>query len=895
MTIRHLDAMFAPRSVALIGASARDGSVGRVLLRNLTGGGFAGSIAAVNPKGGRVGGIEIVPDVANLPHAPDLAVIATPPDAVPGVIAELGARGTKAAVVISAGFGEGGAAGKALEQKMLDAARPHLLRIVGPNCLGIMVPGIGLNAGFAHIAPHAGDIAFLSQSGAILTTVIDWAASRNIGFSKMVSLGGMADVDFGDMLDYLAQDPATRSILMYVESIAHARKFMSAGRAAARLKPVVVIKAGRHAAGARAAQSHTGALAGSDAVYDAAFSRAGMLRVLGLEELFEAVETLSSRPERRPLRGDRLAILTNGGGAGVLATDFLEDEGGVLAPLTEETRTALDALLPATWSHGNPVDIIGDAPGARYEEAMAALLADKTADAVLAFNCPTAVADSVEAAEAVVRAVKKSPKPAFTAWLGDGSTHKARALFRREHIPTFETPQNGVRGFMHVVHYQRNQQMLMEIPESQAGQPEPDIDAARAEIDRALGEGREWLTEPEAKKVVGAYGIPVVETRVAASPEEAAAIAEELSFPVALKILSPDITHKTDVGGVALGLDNRAAVKAAAEEMASRVGALRPNAPVAGFTVQPMAARPGAYELILGLVDDEIFGPVILFGQGGTAVEVVNDKAMALPPLNMSLAHNLMRRTRIFRLLQGYRDRPGANLEAVAGAIVTLGELAADLPEIVELDINPIWADADGVLALDARIRVAPAKGPPGSRFAIRPYPKELEGKVTDRDGRVYPVRPIRPEDAALMDRALAATAPEDIRLRFLSPLKSLPRQLAARLTQIDYEREMALVAFDPETGEAVGTVRLSEDPDRERAEYAVIVRTDYHGRGIGYALMTTLGEYARKRGIGEIYGLVLRENGRMLAMCDDLGFTRHSVEGDPSLVEVRLPIRDLV
>lgn len=896
MTVRNLNALFAPRSVALIGASGRAGAIGRVLLDNLLSGGFAGPVMAVNPKGERIGEIEVARDVASLPETPDLAVIATPPETVPGLIAELGARGTRGAVVITAGFGEQGDEGRALQQRMLAAARPHLLRIVGPNCLGVMVPGIGLNAGFAHIAPAAGEIAFLSQSGAIVTAVIDWAADRGIGFSHMVSLGGMADVDFGDMLDYLARDPGTRSILLYVESITNARKFMSAGRAAARLKPVVVLKAGRHVAGARAAASHTGALAGSDVVYQAAFRRAGMLRVLGLEELFDAVEVLSAHPERRPLLGERLAILTNGGGAGVLATDFLEDEDGSLAELAPETIAALDQLLPATWSRANPVDIIGDAPGARYRGSMAALLADKNADAVLALNCPTAVADNVDAARAVVDAGKGSAKPIFTVWLGGAGARAARAVFEQADVPTFETPQQGVRAFMHRVRYQRNQRLLMEIPPSQAGQSMRDQTAARAPIERALREGREWLSEPEAKAVLAAYGVPIVETRTAASPAEAAVLASELGFPVALKIVSPDITHKSDVGGVALALDDAAAVRAAAAAMLVRLADQQPAARLAGFSVQPMAARPSAFELILGLVADDIFGPVVLFGHGGTAVEILDDKAMGLPPLNLVLAHDMIRRTRIFRLLQGYRDRPGADLDAVAAAIVTLGEMAADLPEIAELDINPLWADAHGILALDARIRVAPAgAGDPSRRFAIRPYPAELETVLTDRVGDRYQLRPIRPEDAPLYEALVAGVGPELARLRFFSPIARLPRQLVARLTQIDYDREMAFTALRTTPAgepEIAGGVRLTADPDNERGEYAILVRPELHDRGLGTALMTHMIAYAKARGLGEVHGLVLRENDRMLRLCDQLGFTRHSVEHDPALIEVRLALR---
>jgi acetyltransferase len=892
MSIRNLDRMYAPRSVALVGATAKSGAVGNVLLNNLLGGGLPGPVWAVNPKGGKIAGLDVHKDIASLPDAPDLAVVATPPQTVPGIIDELGRRGTRAAVVITAGFGELGEEGRALQAKMLEAAKPHLLRIAGPNCLGIMAPGNGLNASFGHVQPEKGNVAFVSQSGAIVTAVLDWATSRGIGFSHVASLGGMADVDFGDMLDYLAADPQTKSILLYIESITDARKFMSAGRQAARLKPVIVIKSGRHEAGAKAAASHTGALAGSDAVYQAAFRRAGMLRELGIEDLFDAVETLSTRSERRPILGERLGILTNGGGVGVLATDFLVDEGGRLAEISEETIAALDKVLPRTWSKANPVDIIGDADAERYAHGMEALLLDKGTDAVLVMNCPTAVVNNLSAAHAVIEQAEKSSKPVFTNWLGDKGARDARAAFQEHRIPTYDTPTGAVRAFMLHVRHNRNQRLLLEIPQAAPTRHEHDLKTARSLVEKALADKREWLSEAEAKHLLAAYGIPVVDTRIVSSSAEAAKVAEELGYPVALKILSPDITHKSDVGGVALGLESAEAVSEAASRMLSRVARFHPGAEIEGFTVQQMVRKPDAFELILGIVDDATFGPVILFGQGGTAVEVVRDKAMALPPLNKVLADDLISRTRVSRLLEGYRGHAPADREGIAAALMALGDLAADNPEVAELDINPLWADGDGVVALDARVRIVPAKSRGTSRFAIRPYPVSLEGELTDRDGRTYPLRPIRPEDAPLTDELLAHTDPEDVRLRFLSPLRKLPRQLAARLTQIDYDREMAFVVFTDGSRKEFGAVgRLSEDPNRERAEFAIIVRSDLHGHGLGYALMQRLIAYAKTRGIGEIFGHVLRENRGMLNMCDDLGFTRHPTPGDPSLVETRLAI----
>ncbi|MCH2394500.1 bifunctional acetate--CoA ligase family protein/GNAT family N-acetyltransferase [Oceanibaculum sp.] len=892
MSVRNLDYLFKPASVALIGASTRAGSVGAVVARNLFNAGFRGPVMPVNPHHRAVEGVLAYPDVAGLPVTPDLAVICTPPDSVPGLIADLGARGTRAAIVITAGLGADDGQGGTLRQAALDAAKPHLLRIVGPNCLGIMAPGAGLNASFAHIAPRAGDIAFVTQSGAMVTAVLDWAASRGIGFSQFVSLGDMADVDFGDMLDYLAADPATKAVLLYIEAVTDARKFMSAARACARLKPVIIIKAGRHAEGARAAASHTGALAGADAVYDAAFRRAGALRVYEMRELFDAVETLATA---RPPQGERLAILTNGGGPGVLATDALIDFEGTLADLAPATLAVLDAALPATWSRGNPVDIIGDAPPARYAAALKALLADPNNDAVLVLNCPTAVADSTEVARAIIETAKESKRTLLTNWLGDPAAADARHLFTEQRIPTYHTPEQAVRGFMDLVRFRRNQALLMETPPSLPENFAPDRDRAGTILRAMLAEGRDWLSESEAKQVLAAYQVPVVPTRIARTPAEAATHAEEMAGPVALKILSPDITHKSDAGGVALNLETSEETRQAAEAMLATIRRRQPEARLEGFTVQPMIRRAHAHELIVGMVDDRQFGPVLLFGQGGTAVELLDDKALALPPLNMKLARETMEETRIIRLLRGYRDRPAADLDAIALTLIKISQLVCDFAEVAELDINPLLADEKGVIALDARIRVAQPARRGTARLAIRPYPQELEQEMVVRDGSRFAVRPIRPEDGPALQALFARLAPEDIRMRFFQPLKSLPLALAARLTQIDYDREMALIASPeepPEQEEEISAVvRISCDPDNERAEYAILVRSDLKGRGIGYGLMKLIIAQAKQRGVREVFGDVLRENQPMLQLCRDLGFTAMESEEDPTLVRMVLPI----
>ncbi len=873
MTTRNFNALFEPSAIALIGASNRPGSVGEVLARNLLESGFSGAVLPVNPHERAVRSALAYPSVADLPVTPDLAVIATPAATVPDIVAQLGARGCRAAVVISAGFSE-----PALRQRLLDAARPHLLRVVGPNCLGFISPGRGVNASFAQLTPRAGDIALVAQSGAITTAVLDWADGRGFGFSHVVTLGDMADVDFGDVLDYLALDRQTRAILLYVESITDARKFMSAGRIAARAKPVIVIKSGRSAAGAKAAFSHTGALAGADAVYDAACRRAGLLRVTELRELFDAVGTLNAGFQ---LTGERLCIVTNGGGAGVMAVDALTGHGGALAELSPETIEALSRVLPAAWSHGDPVDIIGDAPPERYEAALKAVLADRAAEAVLVMNCPTAVADSVSAARAVVSALagRVDRRPILTCWLGETAAAPARRLLASHGLPAHETPDEAVRAFMHLVDHHRNQNLLMESPP--AAPEDGDRTAARAIVDRAMAEGRAALTQIEVEAVLQAYGVSTAGSRAAATPAEAAAQAEGLPAPYALKIQSPDISHKSDVGGVALGLPTADAVRTAAEAMLKRVAAAAPDARVDGFILQPMIVRPHGRELIAGLTVDATFGPAVLFGAGGVAVEVVADRAIGLPPLNRVLAREMIGRTRVSRLLKAYRDQPAVDEDKVAEVLERLSMMVIELPEIAELDINPLLADDKGAVALDARVRLAE----PSVRFAIRPYPAGLERDIVLDSGERLSMRPIKPHDAPGLTELTASSSAEDVRLRFHGVLRQLPHALAARLTQIDYDREQAFVALDAD-GAIVGVARLIADPEGEAAEFAMLVRTDRQQHGLGRALLASLLDYARQRGLRSVWGDVLNDNVAMLTLADALGFRRGAAD-DARLVRV--------
>ncbi len=891
MTIRNLDALLRPKSVALIGAGTRPGSVGLIMARNMQRAGFKGTLRLVNPKHDEIEGVPCYRSIEALPEKPDLGIVVTPPHSVPGVIAELGAKGARAAVVITAGVrGD-------LRTDMLNAAKPHLLRVQGPNCLGLMLPSLGLDASFSHQPPLPGDLAFLSQSGALITGVIDWARTRNIGFSHVVSLGDMADVDFGDLLDFLAGDIKSRAILLYMESITNAAKFMSAARRASRSKPVIIVKSGRGASGAKAALSHTGAMAGSDGAYDAAFKRAGVLRVPELHDLFTAAEILARHPA---VLGDRLAILTNGGGAGVLAADHLTLLGGQPAALSEATRAELDKVLPATWSHGDPIDIIGDADADRYAKALSVLLASKDADAILVMNCPTALASSEEIATAVTGVVKERRAkghrsiPILANWLGVEASRGARQMFSDAGIASFDMPADAVDGFMDLVRHARAQEQLSRMPPSLPESPAFDSGRADSLLKNALAAGKTVLAESEAKELLGTYGIATVPTILAQTPEEvfwsAAGFIKEYGACV-VKVSSKDISHKSDVGGVRLGLVRPEEAKQAAEDMLAKIAIKMPQARVEGFSVQAMINNARGLELILGMTVDDAFGPLMMFGWGGTAVEVMRDTSYALPPLDLNLAYDLMRETRVWRLMQGYRDKPPVDIDAVAQALVRMSYLVARHPEIREIDINPLLADPSGALALDARVRIADARQHPRVDMAIRPYPSEWERHLELEDlGRIL-IRPIRPEDEALYQDFFANVTLDDQRLRFFSAAPDLSHRFLARLTQIDYAREMAFVAIAKETGALLGVVRLVLDPDAVDGEYAILVRSDLKGHGLGWRLMQQLIAYAEAHGIQEVHGLVLGGNRTMLSMCRNLGFIVERDPDDDKVMHVVLPL----
>jgi acetyltransferase len=885
VSIRNLDKMFQPQSVAVIGASDKPHSVGSALMTNLLRGGFHGPVIPVNPRAAAVHGIMAYKDVASLPVTPDLAVIATPPDVIPSLVAELADRGTRAAVVLTAGFAEGKVAhGKERSAELLAAARPHLLRVVGPNCLGIAVPGIGLNATFAPAAMLPGNIAFLTQSGAMATTVLDWALPRRIGFSAIVSMGDMSDVDFGDLLDYFVLDQATHAVLIYAEAVTQARKFMSAARRAARIKPLIVVKGGRAEAGARAAASHTGALAGADVVYDAAFRRAGMLRVNEVEELFDAAATLA---RMSPQRGNRLAIVTNGGGAGVLATDRLIEEGGRLAALAPDTIAKLDAVLPPTWSHANPVDIIGDADADRYAKATAILMGDGNIDALLVAYCPTAIVSSAQAAKGLIGALAQSAaapkKNVFACWMGAATVAEGRAQLVAGRVPYFETPERAVRAFMYLVHYQKSQDLLLETPSSGAPSPQADIGRAHRIIRQALDDQREWLDPAEVAAFLACYDIPFAQTEAVADAKAAAQVAARIKAPVALKIRSRDVIHKSDVGGVALNLATPSEVAAAAEQMTESVSRALPHARHEGFIVQEMIQRPGAYELIAGVSTDATFGPVILFGQGGTAVEIIGDKSLELPPLNTALARAQIERTRIAALLKGYRDRPAADIDGVVNVLVRLSQIVADHAEISEIDINPLLCDPRGVIAVDGRIRVRATTVSAQSRLAIRPYPQQLESEIGTPEGQSYRVHPIKPEDEPALRRFADEVDSRDLWHEFFAPLRDRTHETAARLSQIDYDREMTLVAWDGER--VAGLARSTADPHFENSECAVIIRRDLREKGLAGQLLEAMLRAIATQGIRQAVLLFPADQARMVNLATDLGFAISKSPADATQV----------
>jgi acetyltransferase len=880
---RHpLDPFFKPRSVAVIGASETPGSVGRTVLANLVATSFGGTVHPVNPRRPSVLGIRSYPTVGDVPAPVDLAVIVTPAATVPDIIRQCADANVPAALIISAGFRETGPAGAELEARVFAEARRGGMRIVGPNCLGVMSPAGGLNATFAAGIARPGRVAFLSQSGALLTAILDWSVSEDVGFSAFVSTGSMVDVGWGDLIDYFGDDPATRAIVIYMESIGDARAFLSAAREVALTKPIVVIKAGRSEAASRAATSHTGALTGSDDVLDAAFRRAGVLRVNAIEEVFDLAEMLGKQP--RPL-GRRLTIVTNAGGPGVLATDALVAGGGELAELGADARGQLDAALPAAWSHGNPIDVLGDATPDRYEQALAIAAADPGSDGLLVILTPQDMTDPTRTAEALARYAHVGGKPVLASWMGGARVAAGVDILNRAGIPTFAFPDDAARAFCDMGRFADNLRALYETPVPRGGDDGRPAEVKEI-IDSALAEGRTLLDEAEAKAVLASYGIPVVPTRVARDRDEAVAAARAIGFPVAVKLWSRVITHKTDVGGVKLGLADEAAVVHAFDDIRASVAAQAGGADAfLGVTVQPMVDRSTGQELILGGTVDRQLGPVLMFGAGGELVEVMRDRALALPPLTTTLARRLVGETRIARALRGVRGRPPADLDGLASLLVRFGDLVAEQRRIREIDINPLLATPAGAVALDARVVLHGPEIRDGElpRPAIRPYPTEYVWTGTTRDGRRFTIRPIRPDDEPLVIAFHGTLSEESVRLRYLHPFKLDERTAHERLIRtcfVDYDREMALVA---EVGPASGAGArppAARRPQRRAAapskgaEFALLVADRWQRQGIGRALLERLVEVARREGITRVYADILTANTGMQHLCDQLGFT---------------------
>lgn len=877
MPIRNLDKIFRPKSVAVVGASATPTSVGATVLQNLMESEFAGEIYRVNPKYESIDNEPCYPSVTALPAGVDMAVICTPAPTVPGVVQQCGEAGILGLVILSAGFRETGKPGEALEVEIRSVARKFSgMRIVGPNCLGVMAPHGKLNATFATGVPPKGNVAFISQSGALCTSVLDWAIRENVGFSQFISVGNMLDVGIADLIDYFALDGFTESIILYVESITEARQFMSAARAFAKSKPLIAYKAGRFAESAKAAASHTGALAGVDSVYQAAFARAGIVRVFEVEDLFDCAELLS---RQNTPKGANLAIVSNAGGPGVMATDALLERHGVLATLSDQTMSELNKALPAAWSHGNPVDVLGDATPERFGKAVATVLKDENVDGVLTILSPQAMTDPTGAAEAVIAASRGTKKPVLTAWMGGEKVQEGIRKFNKAGIPTYASPEQGVHAFLYLVSYARNRQLLYETPRELPVEFGLDRGKLRAVFDTILSEGHDVLTESTSKALLEAYEIPVAKAFVAHSADDAVQLAQRVGYPVALKIFSPQITHKTDVGGVELNLPNADEVRKTYEKVISRAKQQRPDAVIEGVTVQRMVSAPDGIELIVGAKRDPVFGIVLLVGAGGIAAELYRDYALELPPLNERLARRALESLQSWPLLKGYRGRRGVNVDQLAEVLIRLSYLLADYPEIVELDVNPLLATPDGVTALDARIVLdhAAVLHPvrPYSHLAIRPYPEEFTKPVKLNDDTPALLRPIKPEDEPMWHEMLASCSPESIRFRFRYSFKITTHEMATRFCFIDYDREIAIVAEVEEGNQRklMGVGRLVADADHQEAEFAILVSDPWQGKGLGSLLTDYCLEVCREWGVARVVAETAPDNHRMLDMFRSRGF----------------------
>jgi acetyltransferase len=877
MVTLNLDKIFNPKSVAVVGASDKEGSVGYAIVKNFTDHGFAGKVYLVNIRTPEILGIKTYQKIEQIPEAVDLAMIATPAKTVPAVMEECGRAGVKGAIIVSAGFKETGAEGKALEEKILEVKKKYGMRVIGPNCIGVIRPRTSLNATFVDKMPKPGKIAFISQSGALGSAILDWAIHENIGFSNFVSIGSMIDVDFGDLIDYFGTDPQTKSILMYVEGITEARKFMSAARHFARTKPIIVVKSGKFSESAKAAASHTGSLSGEDAVYDAAFKRAGIVRVEEIEDLFNAAEVLGTQPLPR---GRNLAVITNAGGPGVMATDALIAKGGKLAKLSKKTLDELNSVLPSFWSRGNPIDVLGDAGAEQYRTAVEACLNDENIDGVLIIFTQQAVSRAVEVANTIVDLVKNKTyqnKTIITSFMGYGAVQEANSILNANNIPTYSTPENAIKTYMYMYQFERNGELLYETPEERPVDAAPPKRPIMAILRNAAREGRELLTEDEAKRLLDYYNFPVVKTEVATTADEAVAFARQIGYPVVLKILSPQITHKTDAGGVILGLNSSTDVKQAFDIIMNRAKKYNSKAEILGVTVQPMICMKG-YEIILGAKTDPIFGPVILFGMGGIGVEVFKDYSIGLPPLNTTLIRRMMEETKLYKLLKGYRNVPPANLKLLEETMVLFSQLLVDFPQIKEIDVNPLLINEKEACILDARITVDKdkvfKKFEPHEHLVISPYPKRYEMPWKLRNGQEVLLRPIKPEDEPMWLEMFQSFSEESIRYRFFQMLKDTPHEVRVRYCNIDYDREIAIVAESEDDHKRIlGVGRLSIEPDGKTGELAFIIVDKWQGQGLGTKIVDFVLEIAKEMRVETVYAIMLPDNRRALNLTKKMGF----------------------
>jgi len=871
MGIYHLDKIFRPETIAVIGASERPGSVGAALMRNLIEGGFKGPLFPVNPRHRQIMGLPAAAAVGDLDARVDLAVVAVPIGKTPEVITQCAAAAVRAAVVISAGGKEVGGPGRAVEARILKAASGGRMRIVGPNCLGVMVPGLRINASFAAGMPNPGHLAFVSQSGAVCTAILDLSFKEGIGFSHFVSIGSMLDVDFGDVIDFLGRDPSAKSILLYIEQLSNIRKFMSAARSVSRIKPIIVLKAGCSPAGARAAASHTGAMAGEDSVYDAAFKRAGVVRVRSIEELFDCAGLMAKQP--RPA-GPRMAVITNGGGPGVMAADAMARYGLEPAELGPETIRALNEILPAYWSRGNPVDITGDASVERYARVVEIILKESDLHGLMVMLAPQALTEPLAVAQRLVQVLKGRSFPIFAVWMGGRDVAPAVQFLNDAGIATYGTPERAVRAFTYMVQHARSLELLKEIPPRLEYRLQFDRREARRIVDASDPAAGRFLTESQSKELLQAYGIGVNPTRSADSVENAVLTAEEIGWPVAMKILSPDITHKTDADGVQLDLRSIDQVRAAWSRIMAGARRYNARARIEGVAVQPHIERPD-FELLMGVKRDDDFGPVILFGMGGIFTEVICDRALGLPPLNRLLIRRLMEETRVFKLLHGYRNRPPADMAALELMLLRLSQLVVDIPEIAELDMNPVIVKNGDPLAVDARILLRPSPRPTPLHLVISPYPADYELCTTTKTGLRILIRPIQPEDAELFAELFKTLSPTSVYYRFFRHMKMLTPEMLAMLTQIDYDREMALVAVEQSGSreKMLGVARIITDPDGKKAEFSIMIGDPWQGRGVGAQLLLNLLKVARQKSVEKVWGTVLQENIHMQRLGKKVGF----------------------